>query len=553
MTKISKAKIPLELSNQLGSLPHSPGVYLFKDKQDNLLYVGKAKDLVRRVSSYFVKPGALAPAKQLMVQSISTIDHILVKTEQEALLLEANLIHKHQPPFNIVLKDDRSFLYIQLIYDPPQIRATRFPKHSIKEGKIFGPYASGEVVYQTLRALKSALVGTRYLPGLFLVPRRGQLLPSLEKFQQTEFTAQEQMEAKNIVLETERFLRGKTRAVVIKLQKQLTSAAGKRQYERAALVRDQLTAIQQLLEKQEVITNSAASWDVVSLFREGSRSAVNVFKVRGGKLIDRVVSALEHGSDVSNEQILQGFIVQYYQITDDWPDETVVDRQLDEKFLSNQLVGQSLKLVLTQRGQKFQLIKKGEKNAEQYLRASALRHEPKWDGLAALRQLGLVLGLNKSLRRIELIDISHLQGTDTVGSLVVATNGLPDSSQYRRFKIYLAKGNDDYASIREVVERRAKHPEWPQPDLLVIDGGAGQLNAAQQALKNIPQWDKVSLAAIAKREELIYVNPHQSPLRLPRRSAALQLVQRLRDEAHRFAITYHRKLRGRKIPGAKQK
>jgi excinuclease ABC subunit C len=394
---------------------------------------------------------------------------------------------------------------------------------------VFGPYASADPVYQTLRALKSALVGASYLPGLFIVPRRGSLLPPLgSDGGATSFTGEDHVQAAAAAAEVEQFLAGRTQRVVKLLQRQLRAAAASRQYERAASLRDQLQAIARVLERQQAITSRNVDWDVVSLFREGSRSAVNVFKVRGGKIVDRVVTALEHGADVPDQQVLEGFLAQLYQSTDDRPGETVV--------------GPS-------RGLRGELWRKGLQNAEHHLRADALRHQPTWDGAAASRQLALALGLPSTLHRIELIDVSHLQGTSAVASLVVATEGVPDSSQYRRYRIKVARGGDDYGSMREVVGRRAARRDWPRPDLLVLDGGAGQLAAARETLVGTPLAD-VPTAAIAKREELIYLDPRTPPLRLPRRSAALQLVQRLRDEAHRFAITYNRKLRSRAMLGA---
>lgn len=514
------------LQPQLASVPHQPGVYIYRDAAERVLYVGKAKDLAKRVGSYFAKPRALAPAKQIMVSRIADIETVVVESESEALLLEANLIRRHMPPFNVVMKDDRSFVYVQVDRNPPQVRVTRYPKRG--EGRrVFGPYASADTVYQTLRALKSALVGASYLPGLFIIPRRGSLLPPLGSDSDvTSFTGQDQVQATAAAAEVEQFLAGRTQRVVKLLQRQLKSAAAERQYERAASLRDQLQAIARVLERQQAITQRKVDWDVVSLFREGSRSAANVFKVRGGKIVDRVVTALEHGADVPDQQVLDGFLSQLYQATDDRPKETVV--------------GPS-------RGLRGELWRKGLQNAEYHLRADALRHQPTWDGVAASRQLAVALGLEVTLHRIELIDVSHLQGTSAVASLVVATDGAPDSSQYRRYRIKVARGGDDYGSMREVVGRRAVRRDWPRPDLLVLDGGAGQLAAAREALAGTPLAD-VPTASIAKREELIYVEPRTAPLRLPRRSAALMLVQRLRDEAHRFAITYNRTLRSRQVP-----
>lgn len=540
---MSHVELLPEIQRQLNSLPHQPGVYIFKDQQGHILYVGKANDLSKRVGSYFAKPQALSPAKQIMVRRIVTIDRILVKNEQEALLLEANLIKQKQPPFNVVLKEDKRFVYVQLNFNPPQIKPTRFPQRGT-EVKIFGPYASADTVYQTLRALKSALVGDQYLPNLFITPRRGQLLPVIDLIKPSSFSGTEKIQAQQIVQEVMEFLSGRTSVVIKKIKSQLMAASQNRRYELAGLLRDQLLAIERLLQDQEVITAKSASWDVISLYTEGSRSAVNVFKVRGGKLVDYVATVLEHRPDLTAAQILTGFLIQFYQLTDDRPSEVIVATKINISSINRQL-SSSINLVVNRRGLKAHLLVKGLKNAEHHLHAEALRHEPSWDGLAAARQLGLALGIDKPLIRIELIDISHLSGSSAVGSLVVAINGIPDNSGYRRFKIRMAKGNDDYAAIREVVTRRIFNKSWGQPDLIIIDGGAGQLNAARQALTKVKF--KVATAAIAKRQELIFTDPHQPPLRLPRRSAALQLVQRLRDEAHRFAITYHRQLRSRQI------
>lgn len=540
-----RVDLPSNIQRQLNSLPRRPGIYIFKDQNNQVLYVGKAVDLARRVGSYFSQTQKLSPAKQLMVGRIATIARVLVKNEQEALLLEANLIKQKQPPFNVVLKEDKRFVYVQLNFNPPQIKPTRFPRLG-QDVKIFGPFASVEAVFQTLRALKSALGGGQYLPNLFITPRRGQLLPTINLIKPAAFSGAAKVRAQQIVQEVAEFLSGQTKGVVKKIKQQLAGAAEQRRYELAALLRDQLLAIDRLLQNQEIITAKSVNWDVISLYHEGSRSAVNVFKVRGGKLLDYVVTTLEHRSDFTEAQILTGFLIQYYQLTNDRPQEVVVAVPLNLSVINKQLNQPLVLIAVSRRGVRSHLLIKGLKNAEHHLHAEALRHEPAWDGLAAAKQLALALGLDKILTRIELIDISHLSGSLAVGSLVAAIDGLPASSTYRRFKIRVAKSGDDYAAIKEVVTRRAFNTNWGKPDLIIIDGGAGQLDAARQALTKLKF--KVATAAIAKKEELIFTNPHHPPLRLPRRSAALQLVQRLRDEAHRFAITYHRQLRSKQIP-----
>ena len=516
-------------------IPLKPGVYIYKDSKGNILYIGKAKKLKNRVSSYFNKKNSLAPDKEIMVSKIKKIEYIITSSETEALLLETSLIKKNQPPYNIDLKDDKYFLYIKITAneDFPRVFTVR---RITKDGaKYFGPYTSALSVRETLRLLRK-IFPHRNFPKpksphqlKFLLNRYAKLLgPSNKK---------EYQQSINKIIQ---FLKGNYDQILNDLKEKMTEASNKKQFEKAASWRDKIFSINKISEKQKVVSTKLTNEDIISLTTESSVSAINLFNVRQGKLINKENFILKNTSGQDEKDILQAFIEQYYSSTPDKPKQIILpiapaDKSIIEKtFL--------LKVIVPQKGVKKQFIKLGEENAQNYLeqqKASWQRADE--NSTMALTDIKKLLQLKKKPNRIEIYDISNIQGINAVGSMVVFTDGQPDKKWYRKFKIKTIDQANDPAMMAEVLTRRFQHIDkktknWPQPDLIILDGGKGQLNTVNKAI-NI----KIPIIALAKKNEDIYQLNKKNPVNLKFNSPAYYLVQRMRDEAHRFAITFFRK------------
>lgn len=534
-------KVPPRVSKTLARLPRRPGVYIHKDAAGNILYVGKAKTLRNRVRSYFHPNATLDPAKRIMVSKIADIEYIVVDSEIEALLLESTLIKKHRPPYNVIFKDDKYYQYIKinLKEDYPGVETVR--RITKDGGRYFGPFTSGYSVRQTLQLLKRIFpyrsCGNPPDKPCFDV-RLGRCLGhNLSPGSHERYA--------DIIHAVIRFLEGDVASTLKALKRQMADAASQRHYELAATFRDRIRAVEKITAEQKVVSTRLESEDVIGLHRIGDITCVNLFQIRTGKLVNRQFHILQHTDEQLDADVLASFISQYYAETGDHPKVVLTSTApTDAAGLSRTL---QLKFASPSRGRKRKLIRLAELNA----RGELERRQRDWLSKEARAKLGLK-GLAEYLllpdppKRVECYDISNVQGTNAVGSMVVFEDGLPKKSAYKKFKIKTVDGPNDFAMLREVMRRRFGHDHasegWPNPDLMIIDGGKGQLNSVLTVFRELNVL--IPTVGLAKREEEIFRPGQKESLRLPKDSEALFLVQRIRDEAHRFAIGYYRKRHG---------
>ena len=527
------------LEEKLKTLPESPGVYIMKDSRGKIIYVGKAVVLKNRVRQYFHASKNHTPKVRAMVAKIVDFETIVTASELEALILECNLIKKHRPRYNILLKDDKNYPHLKLTLNEkfPRIVLTRRVE---KDGaRYFGPYTSGLAVKETLQLLHK-LFPLRTCKHFHNRPclefHIGRCLaPCVGKISEEDYA--------QFVQATEKFLDGKTAAVERDLENRMSAAAEALQFELAAKLRDVLLAVRKISERQKIVTDSG-DLDAIGLARLNAEVCAQIFFVRDGKVTGRESFLLNGAADESDSQTVAEFIKQYYSQSHLSAEEILLPVELaeeDSKILAEWL---GVKLSVPKRGVKFSLVEMAAENAQRFLAERAQRSEMQTaQTIGAVEDLQKFLHLPKLPRRMECFDISHFQGMETVASMVVFENGAPDKKSYRRFKIRSTEGKpDDFLSMREVTERRyGKLSAEELPDLIVIDGGIGQLNSALEIIRGFGH--EVPVVGLAKQFELIFVEGESEPVELPRGSQALYLMQRIRDEAHRFAITYHRKLR----------
>ena len=553
-----------QLEAVLKGLPDRPGVYLFKDARGGVLYVGKAASLRSRVRSYWQKS---RPAEALRIHDaldrVADVEYTLTDSVSEALLLEANLVKRFQPRFNVKLKDDKSYPYIRITWadDFPRVERTRkLPKDG---SRYFGPYASATSVDEAMNLIRRLFPfrtctidiheGERALPRpclLYHIKRcQG---PCIEAISKDDY----RRDLEQVVL----FLEGRQEQVTRRLTSQMKDASGEMAFERAAALRDKIRAIDRTMEAQKMAGFARREQDVLGIARRDGSAAVQLFAVRNGKLVGRDVFVLENVAGVSDADALSVFLRQYYAAASSIPPRILLpsppseEPELEEFLAARR--GARVHFEVPQRGDRRQLVALASKNADEHL----AREQARWladEGKTqrALEELADALGLPVPPVRIECYDISNMQGSNTVGSMVVFEDGRPTTGEYRRFRVQGVRGPDDLASHREVLRRRFRRAaagdegseeelRWRMPDLVLIDGGRGQLLAARSVLDELGLHD-LPVAALAKEREELFVTGRVEPIVLPQTSPALFLVQRLRDEAHRFAITYHRKLRAK--------
>ncbi len=536
------------IKNALAVLPDKPGVYLMHDATGKVIYVGKAVVLKNRVRSYFRNLARHTPKVKAMVAKIAEIETIVTSSEVEALILECNLIKKYRPRYNISLKDDKTYPYLKVTVQEeyPRLFATR---RLLRDGaRYYGPYADAGAMHATVKLLRSMfpLRTCRTMnpdrPCLNYHIKRC-LAPCAGHVSKAEY--------RNMIKAVCMVLDGRTAELERDLKQRMQEAADNYAFEEAARARDQLQAVQRLGESQKAVTSSNGDMDVLGLGQDVTGLCVQIFFVRKGKLIGRDNFFLADGGDAP-EEVVAAFVKQYYNDATYIPHELVLphlpqeeERQLIETWLT-QRAGRRVELLLPQRGVKKELLALANDNAVKLL-AERLRKGSlslKNDEQAA-EELQQALGLTQPLERMDCFDISHTQGSETVASMVVFRNGSISKKDYRKYKIVSAEGKpDDFKSMQEVVYRRYKDYE-DLPSLVVIDGGKGQLSSALEIIRGLGLTD-LPVVGLAKREEEIF-KPHTSEsILLDRDSAALHLIQRIRDEAHRFAITFHRKLRGKR-------
>ena len=574
------------MRERLASVPARPGVYLFKNASSQFIYVGKAANLRNRLRSYFGTPFGLAPKIRRMVQQARDFEFVVTHSESEALILENTLIKRHRPAFNTRLRDDKTYPYIKI--DPsedfPQVYFTR---RVLNDGaRYFGPFASAGSVRKTLALLKKlfpyrsctkTITGTDARPCLEYYIHRC-VAPCVGYADRQDY-----MEVIEQVL---MFLEGKTSDVVKQLNRRMFEAAERLEFERAARLRDQVQAIQRVGEDQKVVSLRNQDIDVIAMAQERNEAWVEAFFIRNGKLVGRDHFIMDGVQDEEEGRVLATFIQQFYDRASYVPPSILLQHQADDTSLLTEWLtgrrGAVVQLQVPVRGEKRRLVSMVAENASQGLsmsRAQRLAGQGALD--AAMAEVQEALSLPRLPKRIECYDISNIQGSDAVGSMVVFQNGTPRKEHYRRFKIKTVEGPDDFASMREMLRRRfarmaaslptednaedvtedeevgggateqADAPDgkaWENvPDLVLIDGGKGQLSAVHGVFLEMGiSTDVVPLASLAKREEEIFVPHSPEPTVLPRSSQGLFLVQRVRDEAHRFAITYHQRLRSKR-------
>lgn len=544
------------LQSKLDHLPDNPGVYLFKDRSGELLYVGKAASLADRVRSYFQRGTDHSPKTALLVGQIADLETIVTRSELEALILESNLIKRHRPRFNVVLRDDKQYPYLRLpIKD-------RFPRLSIvrrvqKDGALYyGPYTPAGALRETLKVIKKSFPLATCTIEIDGTAERACLEFEIKRCMAPCTGNQSQKDYLKIVDQVRQFLEGRDHELLDDLRAQMEAAAEREEFEEAARLRDRLFKIERTLEKQRITQTAATDQDVIGLARQGTAVDLQLLFVRGGLLIGRKDFFWPQSADVSDEDLVRSAIEQFYNKDGQPPKELLVptalaDAALIEQWLSDKR-GSSVKVLAPERGTKHQLVLLAEENAAasaaNHLRDEALDRQ-------AVEDLKRLLHLEKAPRRIEGFDISNTMGNQSVASMVVWEDGQMKKADYRRFKIQTVIGANDFASMQEVVARRYGDSEHlARPDLILIDGGLGQLAAAMEGLKQVGHRDQAIMGlakARGEKDERIFLPGRKNPILLRPNAPATHLVQRIRDEAHRFAITYHRKLRGKAFTASK--
>ena len=543
------------VTEQLRGLPPTPGVYLFKDAEGNIIYIGKASSLRHRVSSYFGSGQKLTPKIRRMVSKVADLEYFVTASEQEALILELNLIKQHRPRYNVRLKDDKTFPYlkIHLSEDWPRVHITRTLKAN--GGRYFGPFASAKSIRRTLKLLKGIFPFrscTRQITGDDPRPCLEYdighcLAPCIGKTSRAEYDEV----IKQVIL----FLEGKQERVVKQLENRMNKAAAAMDFEKAARLRDQIQAVEEVVEGQRIAARVKGEQDVIAFADDKDQAYVQVFFIRNSKLIGRESFVLQGTRYEEPSRIMASFIQQFYASAPHIPPRLLLQHPVEDKatvegWLQNKRGG-SVRIQVPRRGNKKQLVDIVAKNARQGLEQLKIKQlsSPKTLS-AALAEIKEALNLPHPPDRIEGYDISDIQGAAAVGSMVVFDKGKPKSAHYRRFKIKSVAGADDYAMLNEVLKRRFKRADaatgtWAiMPDLVLIDGGKGQLNAALAAMREMGA-DAIPAAGLAKENEELFIPGRAKPIVLPPSSPGLQLLQRLRDEAHRFALGYHHKVRRR--------
>ena len=558
-----------------GTIPDAPGSYQFRDADGRVVYVGKARSLRQRLSNYFGNPALLAPRTAQMVAAAATVEWIQVANDVEALLLEYSLIKQHRPRFNIRLRDDKSYPFLAVTLDDEWPRAMVMRGQKRKGVRYFGPFGHAYAIRETLDLLLRTFPIRTCSDGKFADhQRQGRpcLLFHIEKCSGPCVKEVTREDYDGLVDELVRFLDGDTAPIVRRLEREMHDAAEQLEFERAARLRDRLASVRKAIERQQMVTDRSEDLDLIGLAEDELEAAVQVFYVRRGRVVGRKGLIVDKVEDLTRPQLVGRIVEELYAdpplgvpqqvLVPDAPEECDVL----EEWLGG-LRGSKVDVRVPQRGDKRALHETVTRNAEEEFTRHRLRRAADHNSRArALTALQDALGLPVAPLRIECFDMSHIQGTDYVGSMVVLEDGLAKKSDYRRFKVTTVGGtvgeSDDYAAMEEVLtrrlaalveergrpaeDRRRRRFAYP-PQLLLVDGGKGQLSVALRAVEAFGLEDEIPVAALAKQFEEVFVPGRADPVRLPRQSEALYVLQRVRDEAHRFAIAYHRQLRGKRM------
>jgi excinuclease ABC subunit C len=537
---------PESVAAKLPHLPESPGVYLWRDAEGGVLYVGKAKRLRSRVRSYFASDHVTSPKTRGLVRNIRDLETIVVPTEAHALILEANLIKEYKPRFNIALRDDKSYPYIKVTVQEPFPRVFVTRRLQSDGARYFGPYTDVGAMRRALNVVKRIFTvrSCNYdMPRE--MPERACLDFAIKRCKAPCILNQTQDDYRAMIDEVVVFLDGKTAEVARRINARMAEAAEQLDYERAAELRDALRHLERMEEPTVVMEVEGGDRDVVGYARDGDDACVAIMRIRGGKLLARDHRFLENTDGDEDPAVLAAFLARSYLGSEERAGELLVPFDFEDREVLEQSLERT-RVVVPQRGSRRQLVDLAQQNARHLLeefRLSTMESEER--AADPVYELQRELGLKKVPRSLVCFDISHAQGTDTVASCVWFENGRAKRAEYRKFKVETVVGIDDFASMNEVVGRyfrRRLEEERPLPDLVVIDGGKGQLNAAKQAMDAVGLRD-MPMISLAKREEEVFVVGRSDPLRIPRRSPALRMLQQARDEAHRFAVTFQRKRR----------
>jgi len=547
-----------ELQEKLTSLPTKPGCYLYKDTNGQIIYVGKAINLRSRVRSYFQKSANLTPKTRRLVQAVRDMDYIVVESELEALVLECNLIKKYQPHYNVRLRDDKHYPYLCVTTAEPFPRLLLTRRVRQDNNKYFGPYSGSRAVYATMDLINRIFpivscgkpFDGRPVQKPCLYYHMGQCLAPCAGYASKE-------EYRQAIKDVIAFLEGRQEQIVKNLRKRMEEAAEELLFERAAKLRDQITAVEEVMARQKVISTQMIDQDVIAIVGEEGNACVQMFYIRGGKLIGQNHFLLEgSGEKDSQNEAVQEFIKQYYQNAAYVPQEILLPCDIDETTIIQQWLrqkrGSKVEISVPVRGDKKRLVEMASENAAHAMEQIRAEMRARLGSAErALNELAEALGLAGPPRRIECYDISNFQGDHFVGSMIVHENGQMAKSEYRRFKIKFHENKpDDFAMIREVLTRRlnegkAGNPKFHRmPDLIIVDGGKGQVSAAVAAMETTGL--SLPVCGLAKRFELLVLPHEPDPVALPRTSQALYLVQRIRDEAHRFANAYRVTIQSKK-------
>lgn len=539
-----------DISEQLKLLPEKPGSYRFLDKTGTIIYVGKAKNLKKRVSSYFHKKHDSAKLR-VMVPQIVKIEFIITNTETEALILESHLIKKFKPKYNVLLKDDKKYPYFLITNEEyPRILIVRKHNINMEKGKYFGPYTDSGAMYSTLELLKKLFPLKQCKTPKF--KNRPCIYYDIKKCSAPCQKLISSEDYKKLINSVEMFLSGNRLLLVEELKKEMQYYSDRCEFEKAAKYRDAFFNVKKTIEQQRVVyENTKINRDVISITDGGGICAVSLLQIRDGRLTDKKDFELTCDEFNVEEDLSYAFLGEYYSRTNDIPKEVIIptensDLKIIEKWLT-ELKGSKVKIVTEVTESNEDIIELAKKNSNYFyekIKLSRMKQiSEDYNKVGAY--ICEKLKLSRFPHRVECYDISHIQGTNTVASMVVFINGLPAKSEYRKFKIKTVEVGkpDDFQSMKEVLSRRlARLDETNYPDLIIIDGGKGQLSSVMQIVEEMGISD-INFVSLAKREEEIFV-PHQSkPVIFPKNSEQLYFFQRIRDEAHRFAITFHRKLR----------
>ena len=536
-----------ELLEKVSHLPTTPGVYLWRDQYNRIIYVGKAINLRNRVRSYVRNDANRAPKVTAMMKRAVDVEIIQTKTEMEALILENTLIKEHEPKYNIRLRDDKTYPYVKISIqeDYPRVYMTRRLERD--GAKYFGPFTDVTSVHVVLKLIR------QYYPLRIcksMKVERPCLQYHMHYCEAPCFNKISVPDYRKYIDEIVELFEGKPIPLLKEIKEKMELAAEELRFEDAARYRDQLTSIEKIQEKQRMVTQRG-DLDVLGIAVDGQLACVQLLFIRGGRLLGRENYFVQNEGD-SEEVIMTDFIKQYYGDTTFIPKELLLPMESSEQNLFkdwfSEMKGQQVDVLVPQRGYKMDMIKMAHENAETFLeeRRRQWQHQIDKSG-GAIKKLAEVLDLPRLPERMECFDISHTQGSETVASMVVFEGGKPAKKEYRRFKLKTTQGKpDDFKSMAEIMERRyGKETDWPMPDLIIIDGGKGQLNAAIPLIRAVGVTD-VPVISLAKRIEEVFVEGQSESIILDHRTPELQLLQQIRDEAHRFAITYHRKLRGKR-------